>query len=73
MASFHMDGKALVWFQDADEDGQFPTWEAFTQALLVRFGPVYDDLVGEAMTVVHSDRVYFPVSVIIQPPPGSLG
>jgi hypothetical protein len=29
MASFHMEGEVLVWFQDADEVGQFPTWEAF--------------------------------------------
>jgi hypothetical protein len=43
MASFHMEGEALVWFQDADEAGQFPTWEAFLQALLTRFGLVYDD------------------------------
>jgi hypothetical protein len=43
MSSFHMDGEALVWFQDADESGQFPTWDAFVQALLVRFGPAYDD------------------------------
>jgi hypothetical protein len=43
MASFHMEGEALVWFQDADEAGQFPTWDAFLQALLTRFGPVYED------------------------------
>jgi len=43
MASFHMEGEALVWFQDANEAGQFPTWDAFLQALLTRFGPVYDD------------------------------
>jgi hypothetical protein len=43
MASFHMEGEALVWFQDADEAGQFPTWDTFLQALLTRFGPVYDD------------------------------
>jgi len=43
MASFHMEGEALVWFQDADEAGQFPTWDAFLQALLTRFGSVYDD------------------------------
>jgi hypothetical protein len=29
MASFHMEGEALVWFQDADEAGQFPTWDTF--------------------------------------------
>jgi hypothetical protein len=43
MASFYMEGEALVWFQDADEAGQFPTWDAFLQALLTRFGLVYDD------------------------------
>jgi hypothetical protein len=43
MASFHMEGEALVWFQDADEAGLFPTWDSFLQALLVRFGPTYDD------------------------------
>lgn len=32
-----------MWFQNADKDGQFPTWDDFTQALLVRFGPAYDD------------------------------
>jgi hypothetical protein len=26
-----------------EESGQFPTWEAFLQALLIRFGPTYDD------------------------------
>lgn len=43
MTSFHMEGEVLVWFQDADEARQFPTWEAFLQALLTCFGPVYDD------------------------------
>ena len=38
MASFHMDGDALVWFQDSDENGVFATWEGFVEALLTRFG-----------------------------------
>jgi hypothetical protein len=38
-----MEGEALVWFQDAEESGQFSTWEAFVQALLIRFGPAYDN------------------------------
>jgi hypothetical protein len=29
MASFHMEGDALIWFQDVDDSGQFPTWDAF--------------------------------------------
>jgi hypothetical protein len=43
MASFHMEGEALIWFHDVDESGQFPTWDAFAQALLTCFGPVYDN------------------------------
>ena len=40
MASFHMDGDALVWFQDSDENGVFATWEGFLEALLTRFGNI---------------------------------
>ena len=44
MPSFHMDGDALVWFQDSDENGMFATWEGFSEALLTRFGnTAYDD------------------------------
>ena len=44
MASFHMDGDALVWFQDSDENGVFATWEGFVDALLTRFGSTaYED------------------------------
>ena len=44
MASFHMDGDALVWFQDNDENGVFATWEGFVDALLTRFGSTaYED------------------------------
>ena len=38
MASFDMDGDALVWFQDSDENGAFATWEGYVEALLTRFG-----------------------------------
>jgi hypothetical protein len=57
MASFHMEGEALVWFQDADEDGQFPTWAAFTQALLVRFGHAYDDPMESLVKLRQSSMV----------------
>jgi hypothetical protein len=52
IASFHMEGEALVWFQDADEAGQFPIWETFLQSLLTRFGPAYDDPI-KALTKLH--------------------
>ena len=50
MAAFHMEGEALIWFQDGEEAGLFGNWLAFVQALQVRFGStVYDDLM-EALT-----------------------
>jgi hypothetical protein len=57
MASFHMEGEALIWFQDADESGQFPTWDAFIQSLLTRFGPTYDDPMEALMRLRQSSSV----------------
>ena len=34
MAYFHMDGEALVWFEDAEDTGLFVSWDAFIQALI---------------------------------------
>jgi hypothetical protein len=41
--AFHMEGDALIWFQDSKDSGYFPTWNDFSKALLLRFGPAYDD------------------------------
>ena len=50
MASFHMEGEALVWFQEGEEAGVFGNWEALIQAMLIRFGSMtYDDPM-EALT-----------------------
>jgi hypothetical protein len=38
-----MEGDALIWFQDSKDFGYFPTWNDFSEALLLRFGPAYDD------------------------------
>nr|XP_023929288.1 uncharacterized protein LOC112040632 [Quercus suber] len=38
MDAFHMEGEALIWFQDGEEAGLFGDWSAFVQALQVRFG-----------------------------------
>jgi hypothetical protein len=44
IASFHMEGEALIWFQDADYSGLIGNWDSFAKACLVRFGPTsYDD------------------------------
>ena len=44
LASYHMEEEALIWFQEAEEVGQFTSWEAFVRALNIRFGAIaYDD------------------------------
>jgi hypothetical protein len=57
MASFHMEGEALIWFQDADESSQFPTWDAFVQSLLTHFCPTYDDPLEALMRLRQSSSV----------------
>ncbi|KAF5475692.1 hypothetical protein F2P56_007468 [Juglans regia] len=50
LASIHMEGKALTWFQEQEAAGAFTNWEVFERALLTRFGPsVYEDAM-EALT-----------------------
>lgn len=44
LASFHVEGDALTWFQDSEEAGVFTSWEAFTKTLYTRFRlTAYDD------------------------------
>ena len=44
LASYHVEEKALIWFQEAEEASQFTSWEAFMRSLHVRFGTLaYDD------------------------------
>ena len=44
MASYHMEGEALIWFQDAENSGLFTDWEAFVKTMHVRFGTTsYND------------------------------
>lgn len=47
---FHMEGKALTWFQDLDESGLLNDWDMFVKALLIHFGPnYYDDPIESLM------------------------
>lgn len=39
IASFHMEGRALAWFQWMNTTEQFPSWSAFLNALRTRFAP----------------------------------
>ena len=44
LASFHIEGEALIWFQESEETRVFCDWESLVQALHVRFGlTAYDD------------------------------
>ncbi|KAF5471083.1 hypothetical protein F2P56_011555 [Juglans regia] len=50
MASYHMEGDALVWFQNAADGGLCRDWDTFSRSLLLRFGATaYDDPM-EALT-----------------------
>lgn len=39
LVSFHMDGPAMIWFQDLEEFSGLTSWEAFTRALMICIGP----------------------------------
>lgn len=44
MSSYHMEGEALVWYQDIMDCGIFNGWDSFVRALQTRYRPiVYDD------------------------------
>jgi hypothetical protein len=57
LASFHMEGKALTWFQDLEASGSITSWDGFTQSLLTRFGPsILDDPI-ETLTRLRQTRI----------------
>ncbi len=44
LAAFHMEGKALIWFQELRSTNNLNSWIEFTKAIRVRFGKgSYDD------------------------------
>jgi hypothetical protein len=54
LASFNMEGKALIWFEDMHQFGSLPNWETLTQGLLDRFGPsAYDDPMESLTRLKH--------------------
>ena len=38
ISSFHVEGTALIWFQELHKSNSFSTWEEFAKALQTRFG-----------------------------------
>jgi hypothetical protein len=58
IASFHMEGKALVWFQEMNANRCFPTWDDFIKAMQIRFGQgSYDDPMENLTKVKHVGSV----------------
>ncbi|KAJ4965781.1 hypothetical protein NE237_017630 [Protea cynaroides] len=58
ISSFHMDGKALQWYQRMHRNGEFVSWEAFTKALEIRFGPSeFDDHQGALSKLTQTASV----------------
>jgi len=44
LAAFHMEGKALIWFQELRSTNNLNSWIEFTKAIRIRFGKgSYDD------------------------------
>jgi hypothetical protein len=53
LAAFHMEGKALIWFQELRSTNNLNSWIEFTKAIRVRFGKgSYDDLM-ENLSKLH--------------------
>jgi hypothetical protein len=58
LASFYMEGDALIWFQDGEDSGLFPYWDAFVRELHIRFGPLaYDDPMEAMMRLKQTSIV----------------
>ncbi|XP_062173762.1 uncharacterized protein LOC133879249 [Alnus glutinosa] len=58
VASFYLQGDALVWFQDGEDNGLFPYWDVFVRELQTRFGPsAYDDPMEAMMRLKQSTTV----------------
>ena len=46
ISSFHMEGRALTWYNCMRESGPIRGWKEFVKALKLRFSPsAFDDLV----------------------------
>lgn len=44
ISAFHMDGKALVWFQELKAGNEVTSWAEFVWAIQIQFGRgPYDD------------------------------
>ena len=63
MAYFHMDVEVLVWFQDVEDIGLNVSWDAFVQAVRVKFGSTAYDNPMKATTQEHTAPMSVPMVI----------
>ncbi|KAJ8619270.1 hypothetical protein MRB53_027799 [Persea americana] len=57
LSSFHMDGVAFMWFKWNTCINPAVTWQALTDALLIRFGPTdYENIDGTLAKLQQGSR-----------------
>lgn len=56
MASFHLEGEPLQWFQWANCVVNYPTWEKFIAALCQEFGPTKFEDSAESLVKLRQSR-----------------
>jgi hypothetical protein len=58
IASFHMEGKAITWYQELEETRILTSWKVFVKALQIRFGTLsYDDLMEALISIKQTSIV----------------
>lgn len=58
LASFHMEGKALSWYQDLEATGGITSWEGFLTSLQTRFGPsAFEDPMADLTRLKQTSTV----------------
>jgi len=58
ISSFHMEGKALIWFQELHKSSSLTTWIEFLNALRIRFGRgSYDDPMESLVSLKQTGSV----------------
>jgi hypothetical protein len=57
IASFHLEGEALIWFQDVEGNGKVHTCESFDKSCITRFGPIVCDDPMESMTRLRQTSI----------------
>jgi hypothetical protein len=58
IASIHLEGEAVQWYDWFEASRGTPTWAAFVEGLLVRFGPsAFEDVDGELAKIRQTSFV----------------